>query len=320
MDRLVKISKPIVNDLDLFKATYRSALDTSNPLLKRIVEHVGNSTGKMMRPILTFLTANLCGGVTDKTIRAAVSLELLHEATLIHDDVVDNSSVRRGKPSVMAEFKNKAAVLSGDFFLSSSLHEAAESKNIRVVEIISSLGRILIEGELLQLRESTLRSYNEDTYFSIIKSKTAALFSASAKLGAITANDTSEESIQKFAELGEAIGICFQIKDDLFDLQPDNQAGKPYGNDIQEGKVTLPVIYAYNKASKEEKIAIDKYIVDRNVDKIIEIVNLAGGIEYSNQVINEYYTKAVKILQELPSSESKDSIELYVDFLLSRNK
>ena len=178
MTTLEKISLPIAEDLHKFKVAYKQSLSSNNPLLQEIVAHVTKSSGKMMRPILVFLSAQLCGGVTEKTIRSAVALELLHVASLIHDDVVDNSAERRGLPSVMAEFENKAAVLGGDFFLSTALCEAVASQTLGVVETISNLGKILIEGEMLQLTESRNPSFKEENYFSIIKCKTAALFSA----------------------------------------------------------------------------------------------------------------------------------------------
>lgn len=320
MTTLEKISLPVAEDLHRFKIAYRQSLHSSNPLLQEIVAHVTKSSGKMMRPILVFLSAQLCGGVTEKTIRSAVALELLHVASLIHDDVVDNSAERRGLPSVMAKFENKAAVLGGDFFLSTALCEAVASQTLGVVETISNLGKILIEGEMLQLTESRNPSFKEENYFSIIKCKTAALFSASSKLGAISAANQTSENVEKLTKLGEYIGICFQIKDDLLDLQPDNETGKPYGNDIQEGKITLPLLYSYNHASEEERKYISECILEKNVDKIIQIVNENGGIEYANMILGRYYSKAIKILEEFPASPIKDSLELYIEYLLSRKK
>ena len=320
MTTLENISLPISEDLHKFKVAYKQSLHSNNPLLQEIVAHVTKSSGKMMRPILLMLSAGLSGGITESTISAAASLELLHVASLIHDDVVDNSDMRRGLASVMAKFENKAAVLGGDYFLSTALCEAVKTQNIGVMETISNLGRILIDGELLQLTESRNHSFKEDNYFSIIKSKTAALFDASAKLGALTASSSSNENVEKLTQLGENIGICFQIKDDILDFQPDNETGKPYGNDIQEGKITLPLLYVYNHASEEEKKYISECILEKNVDELVKIVAENGGIEYANVLLNRYYTKSQKILEDFPTSPIKESLELYIDYLLSRNK
>lgn len=320
MTTLENISLPISEDLHKFKVAYKQSLHSNNPLLQEIVAHVTKSSGKMMRPILVMLSAGLSGGVTESTISAAASLELLHVASLIHDDVVDNSDMRRGLASVMAKFENKAAVLGGDYFLSTALCEAVKTQNIGVMETISNLGRILIDGELLQLTESRNHSFKEENYFSIIKSKTAALFAASAKLGALTAKSSSEENVEKLTQLGENIGICFQIKDDIFDFDSNNNTGKPYGNDIQEGKITLPLLYVYNHASEEEKKYISECILEKNVDELVKIVAENGGIEYAKMLLNRYYTKAQKILEDFPASPVKDSLELYIDYLLSRKK
>ncbi len=320
MTTLENISLPISEDLHKFKVAYKQSLHSNNPLLQEIVAHVTKSSGKMMRPILVMLSAGLSGGITESTISAAASLELLHVASLIHDDVVDNSDMRRGLASVMAKFENKAAVLGGDYFLSTALCEAVKTQNIGVMETISNLGRILIDGELLQLTESRNHSFKEENYFSIIKSKTAALFAASAKLGALTAKSSSEENVEKLTQLGENIGICFQIKDDIFDFQPDNRTGKPFGNDIQEGKITLPLLYVYNHASEEEKKYISECIDEKNVEELVKIVAENGGIEYANMLLNRYYTKAQKILEDFPASETKEALELYIEYLLNRNK
>ena len=320
MTTLENISLPISEDLHKFKVAYKQSLHSNNPLLQEIVAHVTKSSGKMMRPILVMLSAGLSGGITESTINAAASLELLHVASLIHDDVVDNSDMRRGLASVMAKFENKAAVLGGDYFLSTALCEAVKTQNIGVMETISNLGRILIDGELLQLTESRNHSFKEENYFSIIKSKTAALFAASAKLGALTAKSSSEENVEKLTQLGENIGICFQIKDDIFDFDSNNNTGKPYGNDIQEGKITLPLLYVYNHASEEEKKYISECILEKNVDELVKIVAENGGIEYANMLLNRYYTKSQKILEDFPASETKEALELYIEYLLSRKK
>lgn len=320
MTTLEKISSIVAEDLNNFKKEYHTSLQSSNPLLQEIVAHVIQSSGKMMRPILVLLCAKLSGGITEKTLKSAVALELLHVASLIHDDVVDNSAERRGLPSVMAEFKNKAAVLGGDFFLSTALCEAVSTQTVDVVSIIASLGRTLIDGELLQLSESRNHSFKEENYFAIIKSKTAALFSASSQLGALSVENPDAENIARLTRLGENIGICFQIKDDIFDFQPDNKTGKPFGNDIQEGKVTLPLLYVYNNSTEAEKKNIEECILSNNVAELVRLVNEKGGIDYANAVLNKYYNEAIKLLNKFPASEVKDALALYIEYLLNRNK
>lgn len=320
MTALEKISSVIAEELNSFKKAYHKSLQSKNPLLQEIVAHVIQSSGKMMRPILVLLSAKLSGGITEKTIKSAVALELLHVASLIHDDVVDNSSERRGLPSVMAEFKNKAAVLGGDFFLSTALCEAVKTQNLEVMDIISNLGRVLIDGELLQLNESRNHSFLEENYFAIIKNKTAALFSASSRLGALSVDESDAINVESLTRLGENIGICFQIKDDIFDFQPDNNTGKPYGNDIQEGKITLPLLYVYNNSTENEKKYINECILENNVEEIVKIVNEEGGIDYANSELNKYYKEAQQILNNFPASEVKDALALYIEYLLNRNK
>lgn len=320
MSTLEKISSVVADELNNFKKAYLKSLQSENPLLQEIVAHVTKSSGKMMRPILVLLSAKISGGITDKTIKSAVALELLHVASLIHDDVVDNSAERRGLPSVMAEFKNKAAVLGGDFFLSTALCEAVSTQTVDVVSTIASLGRTLIDGELLQLSESRSHSFKEENYYKIIKSKTAALFSASSRLGALSVENVDAENISRLTRLGENIGICFQIKDDIFDFEPNNNTGKPFGNDIQEGKITLPLLYVYNNSTADEKKNIEECILANNVEEIVRLVNEKGGIDYATAELNKYYTEAINILNEFPASEVKESLALYIDYLLKRNK
>ena len=310
MTTLEKISSAVAEELNNFKKAYIQSLQSENPLLQEIVAHVTKSSGKMMRPILVLLSAKLSGGITEKTIKSAVALELLHVASLIHDDVVDNSAERRGLPSVMAEFKNKAAVLGGDFFLSTALCEAVSTQTVDVVGTIATLGRTLIDGELLQLSESRNHSFKEENYFAIIKSKTAALFAASAKLGALTASSSSNENVEKLTQLGENIGICFQIKDDIFDFEPNNN----------KGKVTLPLLYVYNNSTEAEKKNIEECILSNNVAELVRLVNEKGGIDYATEVLNKYYTEAINLLNEFPASEVKEALTLYIEYLLNRNK
>ena len=320
MTTLEKISSAIADELNNFKKAYIQSLQSENPLLQEIVAHVTKSSGKMMRPILVLLSAKLSGGITEKTIKSAVALELLHVASLIHDDVVDNSAERRGLPSVMAEFKNKAAVLGGDFFLSTALCEAVSTQTVDVVGTIATLGRTLIDGELLQLSESRNHSFKEENYFAIIKKKTAALFSASSRLGALSVENANAENIERLTRLGENIGICFQIKDDIFDFEPNNNTGKPFGNDIQEGKVTLPLLYVYNNSTEAEKKNIEECILSNNVAELVRLVNEKGGIDYATGELNKYYYEAQKILEDFPASEAKEALELYIEYLLSRKK
>lgn len=318
-ERLQQISEPIATNIERFKNAYQIALHSENPLLKQMVAHVNESTGKQMRPILVMLCAQLCGEVTPATIHAAVSVELLHVASLIHDDVIDESDERRGNPSLLAKFQSKKAVLGGDYFLSTALAEAVKTGNIDVVNTIATMGKTLVDGELLQLSSSKDAIYQEQNYFNVIKAKTAALFSTCAQLGVLSSNNTTEAA-QKLVQMGEFIGICFQLKDDVFDYQTVGCTGKPAGNDVQEGKMTLPLLHVYEQADATEKAVILEAFQNKDVASIQQWVHQKGGITYAQQQIDYYKQKALQCLQDFDNTPTRNAIEQFILLVADRQK
>lgn len=296
------------------------ALQSNNPLLMQMVKHVINSSGKQMRPLLVLLCAQLCGKITEASIHAAVSIELLHVASLIHDDVIDESDERRGQPSLLAKFQSKTAVLGGDYFLSTALSEAVKTRNIEVVDAIASMGKILVDGELLQLSGSKNAIYQENYYFDVIKAKTASLFCTCTKLGAITATQYTASQLENAKKLGEAIGICFQLKDDVFDYQKGGHIGKPIGNDIQEGKMTLPLLYVYEQATEKEKESILAAFEQKDIATICKLVEEKGGMAYTQQKITYYKEKALQCLQDFEETPARKAIEQYITLVADRQK
>ncbi len=317
---LQHISNPVAEQLIQYKEAYQVALQSDNALLQQMVAHVNESAGKQMRPLLVLLCAQLTGGITPATIHAAVAVELLHVASLIHDDVVDEADQRRGQPSLMAKFKSKAAVLGGDFFLSSALLEATKTQNIHIISSISTMGRRLVDGELLQLSASKEAIYNENYYLNVIKHKTAILFSTCANLGVLSTPQAPKESAKRLQEMAEYIGICFQLKDDIFDYQEGGHIGKPVGNDIQEGKMTLPLLYLYQNASQQEKATILTAFQNKEVQKIQEWVHQKGGIAYTQEKIAYYKEKALQCLQDFENSPTREAIEQYILLVADRQK
>lgn len=246
MNKIDLIKQPVAKELEEFRGLFEDSLTSTDPLLGEVLSYVKKRSGKMMRPILVMLMAKLFGTLSDSTFHAALSLELLHTASLIHDDVVDESNERRGQSSVNAIYNNKVSVLVGDYMLATSLKHAAHTGKVELVELVACLGQELSEGEILQLGNTGKEDFAEDTYFDIIRKKTAALFKISAQSGAVSVNASPEEAM-KAALFGEMIGIAFQIKDDIFDYFENAELGKPTGNDMLEGKLTLPALYVLNK-------------------------------------------------------------------------
>ena len=251
MDSISLIRTPIEAELRDFKELFDSSLSSSNALLDSVVSHIRQRNGKMMRPILVLLVARLYGAVCPSTLHAAVSLELLHTASLVHDDVVDESTERRGQLSVNAIFNNKVAVLTGDYLLATSLVHAELTNSHRIIQLVSTLGQDLADGELLQLSNVSNHSFSEEVYFDVIRKKTAALFAACTKAAAFSVG-VGEGEAELARLLGEYIGICFQIKDDIFDYFDNREIGKPTGNDMLEGKLTLPALYVLNTTKNDE--------------------------------------------------------------------
>ncbi len=292
-------------------------------LLDKITNYIVKRKGKQIRPMFVFLTAKLCGGVTDSTFRGAALIELLHTATLVHDDVVDDSNYRRGFFSINALWKNKIAVLVGDYLLSRGLLLAVDHGEFNQLQLVSNAVREMSEGELLQMDKARKLDITEDVYFEIIRAKTASLIASCCAVGAASANQPTD-IVDKAKLFGEKVGIAFQIKDDLFDYGTD-EIGKPLGIDIKEKKMTLPLIYALNNASWLDKRRII-YIVKNQSDKskkvaeVIDFVRKSGGIEYTTKVMKAYRDEAVAILESFPESEYRSSLKSLIDFTIERKK
>lgn len=321
MNLINEIRLPIVSELDTFKDILNGSMNSSNPLLNLALEHIKKRTGKMMRPMLVLLIAKLYGQIQDQTYHAAVSLELLHTASLVHDDVVDESDKRRGQKSINALFDNKVSVLVGDFLLATSLVEVGLTANYDIIQVVARLGQKLSDGEILQLDNISNDYFSEDTYFQVINKKTAALFSASAKIAALSVG-ASEEDVKDATLFGEYLGICFQIKDDIFDYF-SNDVGKPTGNDMLEGKLTLPSLYVLNNKADDnlKQQALDIKRGDASLDDIhsfIETVKKLGGIEYAESVMVEYRNKAYNLIKDLSDEQIKHSLISYLDYIVER--
>lgn len=293
------------------------------PLLDKITYYIVRRKGKQVRPMFVFLCAKLCGTVSESTFVAASLVEVLHTATLVHDDVVDDSNERRGFFSINALWKNKVAVLVGDFLFSQGMSLALKNKEFRLLEIMSDAITAMSEGELLQIEKARRLDIQEDIYYEIIRQKTASLIASACSAGAASATK-EDETIELIRQFGEKIGIAFQIRDDLFDFGVDD-VGKPLGIDIKEKKMTLPLIYALEKASKAEKRKIIN-IVRRHSDQpdkvkeVIEFVRASGGLEYTQKVMYQYREEAFELLYQFPESEIRQSLKDLVTFVTDRKK
>ena len=337
MDNSSLIKTPIAAELDDFKKLFDNSLTSSNFLLNEVISHIRQKNGKMMRPILLLLVAKLYGRICPESLHAAVSLELLHTASLVHDDVVDESTERRGQLSVNAIYNNKVAVLVGDYLLATALVQVGKTHNYAIIDVVSRLGQNLSEGELLQLSNVSNLQFSEEiyfdvsnatldenVYFDVIRKKTAVLFAACTKSGALSVGVTDEQA--EFArQFGEYIGLCFQIKDDIFDYYDSKEIGKPTGNDMLEGKLTLPVLYALNSTKDEsaEEIAVKVKNGTASADEIARLIEFAkqqGGIEYAVQTMFAYKEKALSLLASLPDSDVKAGLAAYLDYVVDRDK
>ena len=324
MKKLEQIKQPVSTEFEVFKQKFDASLQSSHPLLGEVIHFIKQRNGKMMRPMLTLLMAKLYGGIVDSTYYAAISLELLHTASLVHDDVVDESDKRRGQSSVNAIYDNKVSVLVGDYLLATSLMNAALTNEVRLVELVSRLGQQLSEGEIIQLSNTKASDFSESTYFDVIKKKTAALFAAASEAGARSVN-ASDEIVEKAYLFGEMIGIAFQIKDDIFDYFSSEELGKPTGNDMQEGKLTLPALYVLNSQKDEtmKDLALKIRALEASQDEInafIAYVKQNGGIEYATQIMVDYRDKALALLPQTTSKELKESLAAYIDYVIERKK
>lgn len=311
-------------ELEDFKKLFDSSLSSSNLLLNSVIAHIRQKNGKMMRPMLVLLAAKLYGEVCPATLHAAVALELLHNASLVHDDVVDESTERRGQLSVNAIFNNKVAVLSGDYLLATSLVQVGLTHHYGIINIVSCLGQDLADGELLQLSNVSNLQFSEDIYFDVIRKKTAVLFAACTKAGALSVGVDDEKA--EFARLfGEYIGLCFQIKDDIFDYFESKEIGKPTGNDMMEGKLTLPVLYALNSTKDKTagEIAVKVKNGEATADEIAHLIEFAkqhGGIEYASQTMYAYREKALSLLASMPDTDVRTALAAYLDYVVEREK
>ena len=325
MDYLATIKRPIEGDLNEFSALFNDALSHSNGLLASVLEHIKKRTGKQMRPILILLIAKSYGKISYVTQRSAVGLELLHTASLVHDDVVDDSEERRGQKSVNAEYNNKVAVLVGDYLLSTALLNVSLTNNDLIVQNLAELGRILASGEILQLSNITNTEISESLYYQVIEQKTAALFESCCTIGALSAN-ASEEQIQNAKKFGHELGIIFQIKDDIFDYYDSEEIGKPTGNDMAEGKLTLPAIYALNSTQNEEMYKIARKVKNHDVSpdeikQLVEFTKANGGIEYAEKVMADLHDSCnAYITENVKDKDLQESLYKYVEFVIQRTK
>ncbi|RZP04127.1 MAG: polyprenyl synthetase family protein [Flavobacteriales bacterium] len=320
-----QIKQPIEYEMELFEKKFQLSMFSKVSLLNRITHYVVNRKGKQMRPMFVFLIAKMFnnGEVNDRTYRGASVIELIHTATLVHDDVVDESAKRRGFFSINALWKNKIAVLVGDFLLSKGLLLSIDNNDFDLLKIISTAVREMSEGELLQIEKARKLNITESIYFEIIRKKTATLIAACCEMGAQSVI-ASKAEVENMRQFGEYIGIAFQIKDDLFDYGAE-KIGKPTGIDIKEQKMTLPLIYTLNNCSKKERKWIINSIKNYNTDKVrvkelIQFVKSKGGIEYAVTKMKEYKIKALFILEKNPDSPYKKSLELMVNYVIDRKK
>lgn len=325
MDYLQLIKQPIEQDLLDFIELFNSALTHDDGLLSQALSHIRQRGGKRMRPMLILLMAKNYGLVSSVTQHAAVGLELLHTASLVHDDVVDESAERRGQASVNATYDNKVAVLVGDYILSTALLHVSKTGNQRIVEYLAELGRTLAAGEILQLTNIQNQEISEEVYYQIIKNKTAALFEACAAIGALSAG-ASDDDVRRAGEFGQHLGIMFQIRDDIFDYFDSKEIGKPTGNDMAEGKLTLPVIYALNNHHMDSMMTLARKVKSGgvNADEIAVLVEFAkqvGGIEYAEKRMQDFRQLCLSYIDgNVKNDEIRKALTSYVDFVIERTK
>lgn len=324
MDYLSIIKHPIEAELADFVSLFNQSLSHEDGLLGSALEHIRKRAGKRMRPILILLMARNFGQITDVTQNAAVGLELLHTASLVHDDVVDESEERRGQASVNATYDNKVAVLVGDYILSTALLCVARTHSEQIVTYLAELGRTLSDGEILQLSNIGRKDISEDVYYDVIKQKTAELFEACAGIGALSSG-ASEEDVMAAKQFGQNLGIIFQIRDDIFDYYDSKEIGKPTGNDMAEGKLTLPVIHAVNNGGDEDmkRLALkvkDHSVTAEEIASLVDYTKRMGGIEYAEKRMWEFHAEAQRFLDErVGQQEIKEALQAYLDFVIKRN-
>jgi len=324
MIKLENIRMPVQAEMTEFNRRFKDVVSSNIPLLNIVTRYVLRRKGKQMRPLFVFLTSKMTGGITESSFTAASLIELMHTATLVHDDVVDDSNERRGVFSINAIWKSKVAVLLGDYLLARGLLLAVEKKDYKLLEIVSDASREMSEGELLQIQKSRSLNIDTDTYYEVIRKKTATLIASCTACGAQAAG-ASQEVVDRIYELGINIGMAFQIKDDLFDYQPHGVIGKPTGNDIKEKKFTLPLIYALNQADPKKRKAMVRKIKNGNrsqrvVNEVIQFVKELGGIDFAKERMHEFKSSAINSLNEFSDSPARNSLIELVEFTVSRNK
>src|SRR5476651_1273156 len=318
-----EIKKPIAADIDVFEGKFKASMQSSVPLLDRITHYIVKRKGKQIRPMFVFFSASICGGINESTHRGAALVELLHTATLVHDDVVDNSYQRRGFFSINALWKNKIAVLVGDYLLSKGLLLSIENNDFQLLRIVSDAVKHMSEGELMQMEKVRRMDIGEPVYYEVIRQKTASLIASCCACGASSAG-ASDEVVEKMRLFGEKIGIAFQIKDDMFDFGTDD-VGKPLGIDIKEKKVTLPLIYSLNNSNVADKKRMINLVKNHNDDpkkitEIIHFVNQTGGLAYAETQMKKYTDEAFAILDTFPRGDAHSGLEQLVRFTTERNK
>ena len=319
-----QIKAPVAQELEEFEVYFKDSLKSRVPLLQKITRYIVKRKGKQMRPLFVLLTAKMLGEITERVYRAAALIELLHTATLVHDDVVDDAYQRRGFFSINALWKNKIAVLVGDFLLSKTLLLSVENEEVNQLKVVSQAVQEMSEGELLQMEKTRGLNFSEDIYFEIIRQKTASLIHACCKAGA-NAVDASEDDVHTLGEFGTHVGIAFQIKDDLFDFGSGSKIGKPTGIDIKEKKLTLPLIHALNTTDTTTRKTIVRKIKKhhtnpKKVKEVIDFVWRSGGIEYAQNKMMEHANKALDLLQHFPNNSARTSLEALVNYSISREK
>ena len=321
MTNIADIRRPIEEEFRLFEKEFERALLTKNPLLKEVLSLVLARRGKQLRPTLVLLSAKLCHGVNDKTIQAAVALELLHTASLMHDDVVDGSDLRRGLPSVNARWNNKIAVLTGDYMLSKVIEILATLRNVKILGIVSEMGKSLSEGELLQLHTKDDMWISERDYFNIIDKKTARLFAACCEAGAVSSGASMKQETA-LSCFGEELGICFQMQDDILDYSDSEELGKPTMGDIRDGKVTLPLLIALNRAPKAEAqhiISLTQHDINFNIENEIKSFVLRNdGIRYAQQRMREHQQTALSALSSFRACPATEALALLLNHTVNR--
>lgn len=322
MNSLEALQKPIADVLEQYKQQFEETLQSDNPLLQQAIDHLLQKKGKLVRPTLVFLSAKLFGSVNQRVYDVALALELLHTASLVHDDVVDESDRRRGQASVNALMTNQIAVLVGDFLLSRALHHAALTGDTKVVDVVANLGQTLADGELLQLANLDEEKLDEASYYMVVRKKTSSLFAVAAQLG-VLASGGSEEEAERMRRFGHLVGTCFQLRDDIFDYDTKTDVGKPAGNDMKEGKLTLPVIHVINKTKNEEMLSKALKVrrgeaTHEEIDDLVAFTIDNEGIEYAYWAMNEFRMMADGLIDECRDPAIVESLHSLVSFMAER--